>query len=88
VPPGTDPASGHHHHTIEEIYLVLEGEVTIKVGDEVTTLRSRDAVRIAPETPRAVRNDTDAPAAFLMASVRVEDVRAESVWLEGFWPST
>jgi uncharacterized cupin superfamily protein len=87
VAPGGDPARGHSHRTIEEIYLVLEGEIAIKLGDEVTTLRPRDAVRIAPATPRAVRNDGDAEAAFLMVSVRVDDHAAESLGHDGFWPA-
>jgi len=86
VPPGTDPAWGHSHETIEEIYFVLEGELTIKLGDDVLTLGPRDAVRIPPETPRAVRNDSAARAALLMASVRVEDPRVESHAHENFWP--
>lgn len=85
VPPGEDPAWGHSHRTIEEIYFVISGEIAIKLGDEVTTLGPRDAVRIAPTTPRAVRNDTDEEVAFVMCSVRVEDARAESEPHEGFW---
>src|SRR3954469_3826218 len=85
VPPGMDPAGGHSHRTIEEIYLVLDGELTIKLGDDVTTLGPRDAVLIPPATPRATRNDSDAETAFLLISVRVEDLRAESVGHEGFW---
>src|SRR6266545_5990006 len=42
VPRGGDPTRGHSHRTIEEIYLVLTGQITIKVGDEVTTLGRRD----------------------------------------------
>jgi len=87
VPPGGDPARGHSHRTIEEIYLVLSGEIAIKLGDDVTTLRPRDAVRIAPATPRAVRNDAGEEAAFLMLSLRVADHRAESVAHEDFWPA-
>jgi uncharacterized cupin superfamily protein len=87
APPGTDPAWGHSHRTIEEIYFVLAGEITIKLGDDVTTLGPRDAVRIPAATPRAVRNETDEEAAFLMVSVRVEDNRAESVPQESFWPA-
>jgi quercetin dioxygenase-like cupin family protein len=87
VAPGGDPGRGHSHRTIEEIYFVLSGEVTIKLGEDVTTLRALDAVRIAPETPRAVRNDADAEAAFLLLSVRVEDHRAESTHHEDFWPA-
>jgi mannose-6-phosphate isomerase-like protein (cupin superfamily) len=71
---------------IEEIYFVLEGEVTVKLGDDVVTLGPRDAVLIPPSTPRAARNETDRPAALMMISTRVEDIRSESVAHEGFWP--
>jgi uncharacterized cupin superfamily protein len=87
VPPGQDPAGGHSHQTIEEIYLVLDGEVSVKLDDDVVTLGPRDAVRIPPGTRRAMRNDAGAEAAVLMVSVRVEDPRAESVWHEQFWPA-
>jgi uncharacterized cupin superfamily protein len=87
VAPGGDPTRGHSHRTIEEIYVVLAGEITVKVGDDVATLRPRDAVRIAPATPRAVRNDSDAEAAFLLLSVKVADHRAESQGHERFWPA-
>jgi uncharacterized RmlC-like cupin family protein len=85
VPPGGDPAWGHSHRTIEEIYFVLDGEVRIKLNDEVETLRRCDAVWIPPATVRAVRNDTDEEAAFAMISVRVEDFRSESQPQAGFW---
>jgi uncharacterized cupin superfamily protein len=87
VPPGGDPTRGHSHRTIEEIYFVLSGEITIKLGDDVTTLGPRDAVLIPPATPRAVRNDTDEEAAFAMCSVRVADLASESQGHEGFWPA-
>ena len=50
VPPGGDPTWGHSHHTIEEIYLVLEGEITMKLGDDVSRSAPRDAVFIPPGT--------------------------------------
>jgi uncharacterized cupin superfamily protein len=85
VPPGQDPTRGHSHRTIEEIYFVVEGELTIKLGEDVLTLGPRDAVRIPAQTPRATRNDSDAEAAFLLISVKVEDIRAESVPHDSFW---
>jgi uncharacterized cupin superfamily protein len=88
VAPGGDPRRGHSHRTIEEIYLVLAGELTLKLGDDVVTLGPWDAVRIAPATPRAARNDTDVEAAMLMVSRRVDDHAAESQGHEGFWPSS
>jgi uncharacterized cupin superfamily protein len=85
VAPGADPTRGHSHRTIEELYLVLDGEITVKLGDDVLVLGARDAVLIAPATPRAVRNETDAGAAFLMVSVKVEDHAAESQGHDRFW---
>jgi uncharacterized cupin superfamily protein len=85
VPPGEDPALGHSHRTIEEIYFVVDGEVTVKLDDDVLTLGPRDAVRIPAATGRAVRNDSDAEAAVLLISVKVEDTRTESVRRDDFW---
>ena len=84
-PPGTDPAWGHSHRTQEEVYFVVYGEITIKLGDAVETLGPLDAVRIAPATIRAVRNDGDEQAAFVMCSIKVEDIRSEFETHEGFW---
>jgi mannose-6-phosphate isomerase-like protein (cupin superfamily) len=85
-PPGFDPAWGHSHRTVEELYLVLEGELRIKLGDTVETLSRYDAVLVPPRTPRAVRNETDEEAVFAMISLRSEDPQAESVHHDGFWP--
>jgi len=85
VPPGGDPTRGHSHRTIEEIYFVLDGELTIKLGDDVLTLGPRDAVLIPAGTPRATRNDSDSEVAFLMISTKVDDIRAETVGHEEFW---
>lgn len=86
VPPGGDPTRGHSHATIEEIYFVLDGEITIKLGDDVVTLNRWDAVLIPPGTPRAVRNDSDHDAAFALVSVKVTDQATESLPVESFWP--
>jgi len=88
IPPGGDPTWGHSHKTIEEIYLLLEGEGTMKVGDDGVTLGPRDAIRMAAGVPRATRNDGSVKAALVMVSVRPEAPRAESVVHEGFWPGS
>jgi uncharacterized cupin superfamily protein len=87
VPPGGDPTKGHSHVNIEEIYLVLDGELTIKAGDDVHTLGPRDAILLAPGTPRGARNDSDAETAFAMISVKVADQSTESNTHEDFWPT-
>ena len=86
VPPGQSPTGGHAHRTIEEIYFVLEGEVTVKLDDEIVTLGRHDAVLIPPETVRMARNRTDQPAILLMLSPRLDDMRSESIWHADFWP--
>jgi mannose-6-phosphate isomerase-like protein (cupin superfamily) len=85
VPPGGDPTWGHSHKTIEEIYLVIEGEITMKVGDDVVQLGPRDAILLPPSTPRATRNEGAVPAVFAMVSTKVEDALAESTQHERFW---
>ncbi|HEY6889210.1 MAG TPA: cupin domain-containing protein [Solirubrobacter sp.] len=85
IPPGGDPTWGHSHKTIEEIYLVLEGEITMKVGEDVVTLGPRDAIFMEPQTPRATRNEGGTQAVFAMISAKVEDPMAESVPHERFW---
>jgi uncharacterized cupin superfamily protein len=87
APPGYPPTTGHSHRTIEEVYVVVDGEITLKVGDDITKLGPRDAARVSPTTPRAVHNDSDKEAALLMISVKVADQGSESQWHEGFWPN-
>ena len=52
---------------VEKMYVVLEGELTISNGQDAVVLRPWDSCRIAPHEPRALRNDTDKPAAVLLA---------------------
>jgi mannose-6-phosphate isomerase-like protein (cupin superfamily) len=87
VPPGMDPSTGHSHKDIEEIYVVLEGEVTFKIDDETFVLGPRDAVRVPPEAKRGTRNDGDTEAAMVMVSVKMTDPRGQSEFHPGFWGS-
>ena len=76
VPPGgRTPRGGHSHNTIEEIYFVIDGEVDVKLGDDVEHARP---ARRGPD--RAVRRRARDPAtrpareaAFAMVSVKVAD---------------
>jgi quercetin dioxygenase-like cupin family protein len=52
---------------MEKFYVVLEGEVTITSDSGVETLRQWDSCRIAPGEKRALRNETNRPAAILLA---------------------
>ena len=50
---------GHSHREQEEIYVVLSGSGRIKLDDEIVALSPWDAVRIAPNTVRALEGGPD-----------------------------
>jgi uncharacterized cupin superfamily protein len=52
--PGVRMPFGHTHAAQEEIYVVLSGGGRAKLGDEVVELRQWDALRVDPETMRAI----------------------------------
>jgi mannose-6-phosphate isomerase-like protein (cupin superfamily) len=53
IHPGRRSPFVHRHREAEEVYVVLSGEGTVKLGDELRAVRALDAIRIAPEVPRA-----------------------------------
>src|SRR3954454_1939846 len=50
---------GHRHGEQEEVYVVLEGGGTCKLGDELVELAAMDAVRIPPQLARSLRAGPD-----------------------------
>lgn len=54
-----DAVSYHRQDRQEEFYLVLEGTGRIRIGDERLTFEAGTTLRIPPETPRQIYNDTE-----------------------------
>jgi quercetin dioxygenase-like cupin family protein len=52
--PGARMPFGHSHEQQEELYVVLSGGGRIKLDDEIVELKALDALRISPETMRAL----------------------------------
>ncbi|HEY2072937.1 MAG TPA: hypothetical protein VGG88_05135 [Gaiellaceae bacterium] len=50
---------GHKHAAQEEIYVVLSGSATAKLDDETVELNQWDALRVDPETMRAIEAGPD-----------------------------
>jgi mannose-6-phosphate isomerase-like protein (cupin superfamily) len=75
---------GHRHPGQEEVYFVISGTVTFKVGDDVFEAGPQTAVRMTGEQFYSVHNDTDAEAELLIFSTRLADTPLEK--LDGFWP--
>ena len=86
MPPGTGGRGsyGHHHPGHEEIYFVISGAPTFKVGDDVFEADPRTAVRMTGDTPYSVQNDTDGEVELLLFNRRVEDMPTERT--QDFWP--
>jgi uncharacterized protein YndB with AHSA1/START domain/mannose-6-phosphate isomerase-like protein (cupin superfamily) len=57
--PGRRESFGHHHHTAEEIYVVLTGSGRVKLDDDLVELAGRDIVRVSPGVVRWLEAGTD-----------------------------
>jgi len=75
---------GHCHPGQEEVYFVISGTVTFKVGDDEFSAGPQTAVRIGGEAFRSVHNDSGEEAQLLIFSSRVSDPPLAKQ--EGFWP--
>ncbi|HKO38710.1 MAG TPA: cupin domain-containing protein [Solirubrobacterales bacterium] len=64
----------HRHFTQEELYVLLEGEGRVRIGDEVLTLAAMDALLIEPDTVRQLFNDTDADQLWLVVGAPRENI--------------
>ena len=86
MPPGTGGRGsyGHRHPGQEEVYFVVSGTVTFKIGDEVFEAGPQTAVRIGGDAFRSVHNDSGSEAELLIFSTRLEKPRTEQQ--DDFWP--
>jgi mannose-6-phosphate isomerase-like protein (cupin superfamily) len=86
MPPGTGGRGsyGHRHPGQEEVYFVIAGTVTFKIGDDVFEAGPQTAVRMTGEEFYSVHNDADAEAELLLFSTRLEDATTEQQ--QDFWP--
>src|SRR5436305_8439856 len=57
--PGKRSPFMHRHDHAEEIYVILAGNGQVKLGESVTDVRALDAIRVAPEVPRAFEAGPD-----------------------------
>ena len=86
MPPGTGGRGsyGHRHPGQEEIYLVVSGTATFKVGDEVFEAGAKAAVRMSGEEFYSVHNDSADDIELVIFSTRLPDPPSEKQ--EDFWP--
>lgn len=72
VAPGKRSCPYHFHHAQEEMFIVLEGEGTLRVAGEMLPLRAGDVVFIPPGPvyPHQIINTSAAPLKYLSVSTR------------------
>ncbi len=70
--PGQRVCPYHLHHAQEEMFVILEGQGTLRVADELLPLRAGDVVFIppGPEYPHQIINTSDAPLKYLSISTQ------------------
>lgn len=64
----------HRHFEQEELYVLLEGEGRVRIGEEVLTLAPLDALLVEPDTVRQLFNDTDADQLWLVVGAPQEGI--------------
>jgi mannose-6-phosphate isomerase-like protein (cupin superfamily) len=57
--PGKRSPFVHRHREAEEVYVILRGRGRMKLGEEIRDVAELDAIRVAPELPRAFEAGPD-----------------------------
>lgn len=72
LPPGMMGCPYHYHHAEEEMFIVLEGEGTLRVAGERLAIRAGDVIFIpaGPEYPHHIINTSPAPMKYLSISTQ------------------
>jgi mannose-6-phosphate isomerase-like protein (cupin superfamily) len=81
-----EQGTGHFHDEIEELYLVTKGTLTMRLGDDIHTVRAPAAVRVDPRTPRSHRNEGDEPVEMWAISRRLGN--GDATKLDEFWEAS
>src|SRR5215203_1030739 len=72
VPPGKVTCPYHSHYSQEEMFIILEGEGTLRVAGEMLAVRAGDVIDIppGPEYPHQLINTSGAPMKYLSISTQ------------------
>ena len=74
VAPGQQSSPYHYHHAEEEMFIVVQGQGTLRVADELVPIKAGDVISIpaGPEYPHHIINTSDAPLHYLSISTQKE----------------
>ena len=86
LPPGARTAA-HCHPRTEEIYYILKGAGSIRIGEEERSVRPGDGIAITPGTPHQILNSGTTDLVFLCccapAYEHEDTVMVESLFSDG-----
>ena len=82
--PDMESATGHHHVSQEEAYVVVGGSGRVLLDDEVRELRPWDVVRVSPPVVRAFAGGPDGLEVIAVGSDRPEG--GDGVQVPVAWP--
>ena len=70
LPPGKAAWPLHAHYVNEEMFFIIEGSGSLRLGEESWPLRAGDVVAVppGPETPHQIVNDSEADLRYLCVS--------------------
>lgn len=74
VAPGQQSCPYHYHHAEEEMFIVIQGQGTLRVAGELVPIQAGDVISIpaGPEYPHHIINTSDAPLHYLSISTQKE----------------
>jgi len=74
VAPGMMSCPYHLHHAEEEMFIVLQGQGTLRVAGELVPIKAGDVITIppGPEYPHHIINTSDAPLHYLSISTQAK----------------
>lgn len=82
--PAWRPTRGHRHKRQEEIYVLVSGRAQAKLDGEVVDLEPWTAIRVPPETVRALRAVGDEDAVFVAIGAP-NTGPGDGIDVEDFW---
>jgi uncharacterized cupin superfamily protein len=83
IAPGFRVPFGHRHSEQEEVYVVVSGELRMKLDDEIVELGAWDAVRVPGEVARAMEAGPEGAEVLAFGAPNTDNQDAEM--LPGWW---
>ena len=71
VPPGKRVCPFHNHHVIEEMFLIIEGQGTLRFGNQEYPIKANDVIACPPggqEVAHQIINSSDKPLKYFCLS--------------------